>query len=199
MPEPTRAARGENIAKIVLENSYGYRKVIEEAPRHHTTSGGYRLWLCECLVCGRRQKLQAHEILNPQGKQCLRCRNRSRRQAEAPFNKAVGGYRRNARTRNLEWALSNSEVKVLFESVCHYCGSEPSNLCRPSTTSASDPQPDDRNLRYSGIDRKDNSLGYTLSNVVPCCQTCNRAKFKMTYEQFQSWLAKAALHGGKQA
>lgn len=36
----------------------------------------------------------------------------------------------------------------------------------------------------SGLDRKDNDIGYTLSNVVPCCQGCNRIKSNLlTYDE----------------
>lgn len=34
------------------------------------------------------------------------------------------------------------------------------------------------------MDRTNNSLGYTLSNVVPCCKTCNRAKGDKNIEEF---------------
>lgn len=36
----------------------------------------------------------------------------------------------------------------------------------------------------SGLDRKDNSKGYTKSNAVPCCATCNSIKGdKLSYEE----------------
>lgn len=191
--KPKPAARGENIAKIILQGEYGYRRVLEELPRHETPSGGYRMWLCECLRCGRTQKLQAHEILNPQGEQCLRCRNRSRRKDDSPFKRVVSSYRRNARSRGLEWELSDDEVRHLFSLVCHYCGVGPSNFGRPSTTSASDPQPD-RGIAYSGIDRIDNDKGYIVSNVVPCCKICNRAKANLSYLDFKAWIGKVIAY-----
>lgn len=41
---------------------------------------------------------------------------------------------------------------------------------------------------YNGLDRVNNLLGYELTNVVPCCNICNRAKKDMTYEQFKLWI-----------
>ena len=41
---------------------------------------------------------------------------------------------------------------------------------------------------HSGVDRKNNSLGYLPSNVVACCTVCNHAKRDMTYEEFLSWI-----------
>lgn len=47
---------------------------------------------------------------------------------------------------------------------------------------------------YSGIDRVDNSIGYTEGNVVPCCITCNKAKSKQTSEEFLKWVQRVYHH-----
>lgn len=62
-----------------------------------------------------------------------------------------------ARTRGYEFALSDSEAKALVGGACHYCGHEPED-------------------RLNGIDRVDNSLGYTTDNCVSACAACNNAK-----------------------
>lgn len=51
----------------------------------------------------------------------------------------------------------------LWGKPCHYCG------CDIETT---------------GLDRKDNSKGYTPDNVVPCCRSCNERKGPKLYEEF---------------
>ena len=38
-----------------------------------------------------------------------------------------------------------------------------------------------------GLDRIDNSKGYEMDNVVPCCFLCNRAKNRMSYAEFIEW------------
>ena len=43
---------------------------------------------------------------------------------------------------------------------------------------------------YNGIDRKDNNLGYTPKNVVPCCSVCNFAKKNMPFDAFMAWIAR---------
>jgi hypothetical protein len=40
----------------------------------------------------------------------------------------------------------------------------------------------------SGIDRRDNELGYTVTNSVPCCPACNVAKAKMNEAEFRAWI-----------
>lgn len=62
-----------------------------------------------------------------------------------------------AKTRHIEWALSFEEFKELASMRCTYCGRE--------TQSG-----------YVGLDRMNNSKGYTLANATPCCMSCNRIK-----------------------
>jgi hypothetical protein len=179
----TYAGFGANIAQIVVGQTYGTRTVLGETS---SRKNGTRQWECRC-ICGRLQKRDAHEILNPQGQNCPRCRNRSRRKTDAPILRVIGTYKNNAHKRGLVWALTNEEAKVLFASSCHYCGASPRNFGRPSTTPASDPDPD-RGVYYSGLDRKDNSKGYETGNVVSCCRSCNWAKGKKSYAEFVEWL-----------
>jgi 5-methylcytosine-specific restriction endonuclease McrA len=47
---------------------------------------------------------------------------------------------------------------------------------------------DNGDCHYSGIDRKDSSKGYILSNVVSCCFTCNKAKGTMSEKEFLEWI-----------
>ena len=35
-----------------------------------------------------------------------------------------------------------------------------------------------------GLDRVDNSIGYEIKNVVPCCEICNTMKMTETYNSF---------------
>lgn len=76
----TYAGFGANIAQIVVGQMYGTRTVLGETS---SRKNGTRQWECRC-ICGRLQKRDAHEILNPQGQNCPRCRNRSRRKTDAP-------------------------------------------------------------------------------------------------------------------
>jgi hypothetical protein len=55
------------------------------------------------------------------------------------------------------WTLSLSEYTVLLSRPCHWCGGG-------------------LNETGSGLDRLDNSGGYTHGNVVPSCRSCNLIK-----------------------
>ena len=45
-----------------------------------------------------------------------------------------------------------------------------------------------------GIDRKDNTLGYTLENSVPCCPTCNFAKRGLSVIEFIEWARRVYIN-----
>lgn len=85
-------------------------------------------------------------------------------------------YIKSAVERNLSFHLSICEFKAITSSNCHYCGQVPKQIASKQTTNGA--------YLYNGIDRVDNSLGYTLDNCVPCCKFCNRAKDTLTKEEF---------------
>lgn len=45
-----------------------------------------------------------------------------------------------------------------------------------------------KDFRYNGLDRVDNSIGYTEANCTPCCAVCNRAKNSMGYNEFIEYI-----------
>lgn len=96
-------------------------------------------------------------------------------------------YKYHAELRNLDFKLEFDEFLRLTQSNCHYCNQEPRQRTRGT-------QP----FIYNGIDRVENSIGYFKTNVVSCCLTCNRAKNKMTYLEFISWIKKIKLEGIKE-
>lgn len=41
---------------------------------------------------------------------------------------------------------------------------------------------------YNGVDRKDNGIGYSNDNCVPCCMICNWAKGKMLLSDYMQYI-----------
>lgn len=99
----------------------------------------------------------------------------------------VNQYITGARTRGYSWQLTFEEAKHFFEADCHYCGAPPATII-PSRRRIS--------FVYNGMDRVDNTKGYTLENLVTCCGTCNMAKRAMTYTDFVAWLDQLAFFRG---
>lgn len=88
--------------------------------------------------------------------------------ARRKYNK----YRSGSKVRNLSFNLSYKEFFDLVISPCHYCKINPAPL--------------------NGIDRINNSIGYTIKNSTPCCSLCNMAKGSMSYERFVSYINRFA-------
>jgi len=86
-------------------------------------------------------------------------------------------YRRNAEKSGKVFVLSVDEFKVLIFQACHYCDSPPS--LRPTGA-----------IPVNGIDRVDSSIGYVLSNCVPCCTTCNKMKSSLSLQDFKNAIRK---------
>lgn len=101
---------------------------------------------------------------------------------ESSRKSLISSYKDNAKRKNIEFNLTDDEMTNLFQLNCFYCGSEPKNIYTR------------KNLFgfyiYNGIDRKNNNLGYTLDNVVPCCTQCNYIKHTFNYDDFVVWIKK---------
>lgn len=102
--------------------------------------------------------------------------------SERRINRLFTSFRTRARRRNLVSNLSKALFTELVDSDCYYCGNEPAN------------KENDRGkvYIYQGIDRVDNSKGYEVDNVVPCCIVCNKMKKAMGQEEFLLHIHKIA-------
>jgi hypothetical protein len=83
----------------------------------------------------------------------------------------------NAKNRNREFTISFVQFKDLSEQPCYMCGSP------------GDP--------YHGLDRFDNTKGYTPDNCRSCCYTCNSFKSDFTYEETLNHIKKIYQHNNK--
>jgi hypothetical protein len=75
-------------------------------------------------------------------------------------------FKKGASKRGLDFLLGDTEAFDMFQQPCYYCA-EPSSP-----------------TYLTGIDRKNNDLGYTTDNTVPCCSHCNRTKICLTETEF---------------
>ena len=97
------------------------------------------------------------------GSWCTKCEEERKQKPRYRYTT----LKRGARVRNYEWNLTPEDTSGLLLSDCYYCG-------KPSV----------EGVKIHGLDRIDNSRGYHLDNVVPCCEQCNRAKLADTKEDF---------------
>jgi len=177
-----------------LGQSYGQLTVINVGKRlkRNDTSQGFRQYLvCRC-TCGATKEIQYDHLTRSDGKGTRSCGCSKKSNLEnlkkawaadprkhlapeiAQRNRRFRQYAQNARHRGHYFDLTVDEFFSLESQPCHYCGEPP----RP----------------VNGIDRKDNSRGYTDSNCLPCCWPCNRAKGDQTYTEFMEWLRRVSAY-----
>lgn len=158
----------------------------------HQIPGSTRRWDCRC-VCGTERTVGQQSLLDGTTKSCGCYRDdRNTEMYRLPpdigaANNLIGQYRRGAIRRGLVWELSMLEAQILFKGDCRYCGHPPTNTAK---TKYKGPRGiEDSLYKYNGIDRVDNTKGYTIDNVVSCCKYCNTAKSNHSIEEFSKWVA----------
>lgn len=112
---------------------------------------------------------------------CSGCSNKKRFSGDKSSNYKHGNnryceYRYNSSKRGIKFNLTIQEFETLTNEECHYCGGYSIERNEKS--------------RGNGIDRKDSSKGYEISNCVSCCSTCNFIKNNMKYNTFLKYIRR---------
>jgi len=163
---------------------FGRLLVIAPTESKHNRSR----WICQC-DCGESCVATGKTLREGKKKSCgciKREWNKQNQPILAKFNTLPDGvascnllyavYRWQAARRNYPFELSKEDFRSLTSQNCFYCGKIPLQVHHGASCKTP--------YTYNGIDRQDNSLGYTLKNAVPCCRSCNLSKGKRTVEQF---------------
>lgn len=141
-------------------------------------------WECQC-DCGnvcvvRSDGLLENSVKGVRSCGCLRVdRNKELNtlpEGEASFNKLYNEYKRGAKERGYTFELGKEWFMELTSQPCFYCGSLPSQGYKDERLNGL--------YVYNGVDRTDNTIGYTADNCVPCCGVCNKAKGTMPQREF---------------
>lgn len=148
----------------------------------YTANRGY---LCKC-ECGGTTYARAYSLKSGAHSACSCGRTAPRPKAQLPQqqsakNDVYRNYKAAARRRGHRFELTVKQFTKLILSDCTYCGAA------PAMNSLVGPHKD---FRYNGVDRIDNTLGYTVSNSVPCCRICNRAKATLTLAEWKMWIQR---------
>ena len=177
--------------KNEIGNKYGRLTVIERA---ESRSKGAR-WLCKCS-CGNKTTVLGTNLRRGfvQSCGCL-CKDTIREigkattlfNGEGAFNNLIRTLKQGAKRRNYSWDLTRDQVRELTSQPCYYCDEPPSQQgARKSHAGGI--------YLFNGLDRVNNTKGYTIDNVVPCCIVCNRAKRTMTQDEFLMWISQVYKH-----
>ena len=140
-------------------------------------------FLCDC---GNKFSIRLSSQVKTKGYfKCRSCYNSK----FAPHPGERYAFRRvakDARERGLAFDIPFEFFKEKCHEPCHYCGESDGNSI--SIRSKRKDFYIIENFRYNGLDRKDNTIGYTEDNCVPACIICNRAKREMPYDDFIEWI-----------
>lgn len=88
--------------------------------------------------------------------------------------------------RKLSFTITLNQFIKLTSDNCYYCGCSPVSIQKSTHNNG--------NYQYNGLDRVDNSKGYTIKNVVTCCKYCNSAKSTRTSKEFNEWIKQLIKH-----
>lgn len=138
----------------------GNEKVV---PRRHLNDGRYATHSCGCLA------LEARRI---RGKKIPH----RRPPGEASRHVRFYNYARGARIRGLSFDLTEDEFAIITQQYCAYCGAEPATSTNGKGYNGQ--------YIYNGIDRIDNTKGYSIDNIRACCARCNYMKSSLPEEAF---------------
>lgn len=173
----TKDLTGQTFGRLtVLKfDSYGVRK---------TTMKKFSNWLCQC-ECGTLIVIENQSLKSGDTKSCgclhtesngSKSKNLSLPNNLGDIRKLYRRYYFGAKSRHLDFFLTEREFIDLVFSKCFYCGEPPSRSIGK--------------IHYNGIDRLANDVGYIVENCVPCCTVCNFSKRERSYEEFISWIRK---------
>lgn len=167
----------------LIGKKFGRLLVIHSSkPRH-----GRAYWVCECN-CGRMCSAAGKALRSGKKKSCGCLRKemaRSRQPAlsegnrlesgESGFNLLYATYRCGAEYRGHSFDLSKDDFRKITSEKCVYCGDDPHQKTGNELSGF---------YIYNGIDRKNNTIGYTLENSASCCGRCNLMKGKQSVDEF---------------
>jgi len=88
---------------------------------------------------------------------------------ETAVNALFLNCKHNAIKRGKKFQLSKKDYAALIAQCCYYCGAQPKNTVKKVGKY-------EYACAANGVDRKDNSIGYTQDNCVACCWRCNKIK-----------------------
>ena len=94
----------------------------------------------------------------------------------------------NPNHRNIYWDLTFEQWSELVQKNCYICGSAP--VLREGKLHETIGQ----KVPLNGLDRIDNDVGYTYTNVKTCCSTCNYMKHKLSNDMFMKHIEKIWRH-----
>ena len=162
--------------------SVGYTHGLKTVREITINSKNKTEYIVECS-CGVILKQDKHRFFFTL--KCQSCSSRGVKGASA-WHALFVSYRNSARRRLLEFTISENELKSICSRPCVYCGIVPLQVYGRAKFFGS--------VLYNGIDRANNTQGYTISNCYACCKICNFAKGNMSEADWFIWISRIVMY-----
>lgn len=161
-------------------NIRGKVKVLSKTNKRHPKDGSI-LWKCKC-ECGNHTLLPTSRLRSGAIVSCGCYTKRKVPIGYSAKKNTFAVYKRCAKKRNINFDINFDKFIEIISQNCAYCGAKSSNVSKNPRGHG--------DFTYTGLDRVDNSKGYTTINATPCCKICNTAKSTMTVSEFQKWITQ---------
>ena len=165
-----RAPRDCYKTKEMIGNKYNRLTVLEIVNKGKTPKVKV---LCEC---GTVKIISPYDITKRKVYSCgcYHKEEMSKRQIkpnnQASKRKYFNTYKAGAKTRHIDFQLTEEQVYNISQNNCYYCNKEPQRVINSIGGF----------IYVNGIDRVDNTKGYLFENCVSCCKDCNKIKHYVT-------------------
>ena len=141
------------------------KNCIRREVRTSSKGSQYYMYVFPCGRCGKEMVVYSGNISRHSGN-CIQCFKPT-----LIHRKSYNTLRNNRRKIPVDISYEDF-CSLCLESDCHYCEKFLDRTLEKG-----------QNKGYY-LDRKDNSLGYSKKNCVPCCSSCNKIKGdSLTYEE----------------
>jgi hypothetical protein len=161
--------------KDLTGKRFGKLLVLEHKGRD---KGGFTVWEVQC-DCGVKKIIRSSNLRH--GMKSCGCA-KIKPSGKANMGVIYAGYRIHAKQKNRIFNLTKDQFEYLTKQNCFYCGNSPSKIKNQKGLNGE--------YIYNGIDRIDNTKGYTLDNCVPCCSVCNTFKSNRNKTDFLDLIKK---------
>lgn len=138
------------------------------------------LWKCKC-DCENEVVATYNSLSTNHTKSCGCIRNKYAPNIAALMN-LFSRYKAQAKSRDLEFALTLQQFRNLTSGDCYYCKQPPDTVAHLEYNNGQ--------YIYNGIDRLDSTKGYTIENVITSCGRCNVAKGILSQREFLDWIIR---------
>jgi len=167
--------------------------------RANNKKDGSTNWNCKC-ICGTLKVVSSSSLRDGASKSCgclQKATMQAKRSDESLLKKHYRSYKSGAnyKWRNYEFRITYEEFKKLAMSSCYYCGQAPSDKRHHYHKTKG--KMEDIFILVNGVDRVDNTKGYTIDNSVSCCGMCNQMKLDYSLDDFLTKIKQIYLRSIK--